>query len=87
MDPWVELVGALMSVCYTGSYLPQIQQVLRTRQARDLNPGCYIFCSLGSLFGILYCLLSKAPAWLTASMVVSALCSLWLLWACWRYRS
>ena len=56
---YITIIGLVAGTCTTISFLPQIIQVCRTKQTRDLSLPMYILLTTGIFLWLIYGILSK----------------------------
>jgi MtN3 and saliva related transmembrane protein len=69
----VEAVGLLAAVLATGSFIPQVVRVHRTRRTRDLSLGMCWMLTLGVALWIVYGLMIRSVPLLVANGATLAL--------------
>lgn len=53
----IDLIGSLAAILTTASFLPQVWQVWKTRQTKDVSLGMYAIFTLGIALWLVYGLL------------------------------
>ncbi len=67
----VNVIGYCAATMTTASFLPQLLRVLKTRSAQDISLGMFLIFTLGTLFWLIYGLLSHAvPVWVANSVTL-----------------
>jgi MtN3 and saliva related transmembrane protein len=69
----VNVIGYVAAVLTTISFLPQLIRVVKLRSARDISLGMFLIFSVGTLFWLIYGLLSHSPPVWIANAVTLAL--------------
>lgn len=69
----INIVGYVAAVLTTISFLPQLLRVVRLRSARDISLGMFLIFSTGTLFWLVYGVLSHSLPVALANAVTLAL--------------
>ncbi len=67
----INLVGYVAATLTTISFLPQLVRVVKLRSARDISLGMFLIFSTGTLFWMVYGLMShSAPVWIANAVTL-----------------
>jgi MtN3 and saliva related transmembrane protein len=56
----IDIIGYLAATMTTVSFLPQLIRVVKLRSARDISLGMFLIFTLGTIFWLIYGLLSHS---------------------------
>ena len=59
MTNWISFIGILAGCCTTGSAVPQMLKIIKTKKTRDISLMMYCVVTIGVILWITYGLLIK----------------------------
>jgi MtN3 and saliva related transmembrane protein len=69
--PTINFIGYCAATMTTLSFLPQLIRVVKLRTARDISLGMFLIFSVGTLFWLMYGLLSHSkPVWIANAVTL-----------------
>ena len=71
---YITVIGLVAAVCTTISFMPQIYQVYRTKQTRDLSLPTFILLTIGIFLWLVYGVLLKSLPIVLANTLTLVMC-------------
>jgi len=81
-----DIFGALMSLSFVLSYLPQIIKMIVTKKAKDVSVWTYGTCVHGYIAGLIWLFLTGFQFWLFLNFFVGLILSLTVIYLWYKFR-